>query len=133
MKTYHGTVYERLFGKPFPYTGTPDAFQLLSCYWHYTEIRHPSTSQRGHTHHLKGCRGPLYLKGHLEHLLPLVVLGSELHLGGKLAYGMGYYRLARKPVPHFDARYPTESQILEAMETLRDRYDFPPPTNRWSP
>jgi CRISPR-associated endonuclease Cas1/group II intron reverse transcriptase/maturase len=117
---------ERLLGVPIRYESQEDDFSLLSCYWHYTEIHRTSTSQQGATHYLKGCVGPLYLKGRFRDLLPLLVLCSELHVGSKLSYGLGYYRLHEKPVPYFSTRYPSESALLSALYAVREEYDLPP-------
>jgi CRISPR-associated endonuclease Cas1/group II intron reverse transcriptase/maturase len=117
---------ERLLGVSLRYESQEDDFSLLPCYWHYTELHRSSTSQPGTEHYLKGCVGPLYLKGRFRDLLPLLVLCSELHVGSKLSYGLGYYRLSEKPIPYFATRYPSESALLSALYTVREEYDLPP-------
>ncbi|MCX7689037.1 MAG: CRISPR-associated endonuclease Cas1 [Fimbriimonadales bacterium] len=115
---------QRLLGVALPYTSETDDFRLLACYWHYTELRRPSASQAGTEHYIKGCVGPLYLKGRFRNLLPLLVLGAEFHVGSKLTYGLGYYRIKAEPVPYFAGRYPTESALCSALYEVREGYDL---------
>ncbi|CCO22017.1 CRISPR-associated endonuclease Cas1 [Maridesulfovibrio hydrothermalis] len=70
-------------------------------YWNYEEFRHNSQSSKG-TQFLNGMTGPLYLKGNLEKIMPLLLLCSRIHTGRRVATGQGYYKLDTE-VPYFDA------------------------------
>ncbi len=85
--------FQKLFGIEITYKKQGDDFRLLPYYWNYTEIRHPSHSQPGHTQYINGCAGRLYLKGRWSGLLPFLILGGELHAGTDITYGRGYYKI----------------------------------------
>ncbi len=84
----------------------PDATQawreirILPYYWQYTEHRHKSRSNSG-KQFINGAVGPLYLRGPVENILPLLLVCSELHAGRRTAAGQGYYVL-RPNRPFFD-------------------------------
>ncbi len=91
--------------------------RLLPYYWHYEEGERPSASGSG-IQYINGTIGPLYLRGNLASVAPLLLVCSELHAhgykgrgrGGNVAHGVGHYRLIRNR-PFFDPR-------------LRDRHGF---------
>jgi len=72
---------------------------LLPYYWDY--VQHQSHMAKSHPGEvwLHGTLGPLYLKGDLDPVLPLLLVCSELHATQrKSALGQGYYRpVANQP------------------------------------
>ncbi len=112
-----------LFGVEGAYDPGDDAFEVLHPYWEYIEIRHSSRSQPGHTQLVKGCVGKLYIKGRYANLLPLLVLGAELHAGPKRSNSQGYYRLHPQPVPWFAPRFPSRASLAAACRDVLERYD----------
>lgn len=112
-----------LFGATVPYQPDGDDVTVLPYYWDYTEIHHPSRSQRGQTQRIKGCAGKLYLKGRFGNLRPFLVLGSELHAGTKRSNSQGYYRLHPVPVPCFEPVFPNRWALASATRDVLQRYD----------
>lgn len=112
-----------MFGGEFCCRNEEDDFEVLSCYWHYTEHRHRAQSQPGQLQYVNGCAGKLYLKGSFAGLLPGLVLASELHLGNTLPNAQGYLRLHTTPVPSFDMFFPHKKGILAAVRDVLHRYD----------
>jgi group II intron reverse transcriptase/maturase/CRISPR-associated endonuclease Cas1 len=115
--------FSKLFGKEIRYTSCEDNFSILSNYWKYTEIPHKSLSQPGTTQYIKGCFGPLYIKGLFKDFLPYLILGSELHAGSKLSYGQGYYILRQPSPPYFSRFFPNKKALMTVIEEVRERYD----------
>lgn len=113
----------RLFGGDIGYNGKEGDFTVLSCYWNYTEIRHPSLSQPGQTQYVNGCAGKLYLKGRFAGLLPLILLASELHAGGKLPYSHGYFRVNTVQSGYFQPFFPSRKGLLSAIRDVIARHD----------
>lgn len=71
------------------------ATTLNSCTWQYKPAgRHRGKSAGGRID-LNGTVGPIFLRGKLEPVIPLLLVGSELHCGRRVTYGQGYYRLTR--------------------------------------
>lgn len=91
----------KLSGKEISYEGEDDDWYLLPCYWHYSEIRHQSLSQPGRVKYINGCTGNLYIKGRWKNLLPLLLIGEDIHIGTKLTYSRGYYRLHPESLSFF--------------------------------
>jgi len=113
---------KRLFGLEI----TPphiEGFHLLPYYWHYTEIRHPSHSQKGHTQFINGCTGRLYIKGKFSEIMPFLVLGSEIHTGVKISNSYGYYILHKDPPKYFDRRILNKGTIISVIQDVFERYD----------
>lgn len=100
-----------------------EGFHLLPYYWHYTEIRHPSHSQKGNTQFINGCSGRLYIKGRWAEITPLLVLGSEIHTGVKLSNSYGYYILHKDPPGYFDRRIVNKGTIISVIQDVFERYD----------
>ncbi len=65
----------------------------------------------------------LYIKGVLRNLLPLLVLGSELHTGAKLSNAQGYYRLHKEPPSYFKRYFPNQKIITSVIKDVINRYD----------
>ncbi len=114
--------FSRLFGLDLRYSSHEDDFRLLPWFWHYSERRRFSKSQPGTLQYVKGCAGPLYLKGRFADFLPWLLLGSELHCGSKLANAQGHYRLQQE-APFFLRRFPQKTivrkvagEVVEASE-----------------
>ncbi|HOV21792.1 MAG TPA: reverse transcriptase domain-containing protein [bacterium] len=122
IKVYENRFF-RLFGKEIHYTSKKDDFTLLPYYWNYTEIRHPSMSQIGHTQYINGCIGKLYIKGVFKDFLPFLILGSELHTGAKISFSQGYYVLHNNSVPFFDSFFPNKKSIIDTIKITMERYN----------
>lgn len=91
---------------------------LLPYYWNYTEIRHQSLSQPGRVKYINGCTGKLYIKGNLKDLLPYLIIAEEIHIGTKITYGRGYYKL-NLDSPIFFTSFPDRKLISTiALEVL---------------
>ncbi len=116
--------FTRLLGREITYRSSADRFFLLPYYWHYTEIRHKAKSQPGYQL-INGCVGKLYIKGSFADLLPLLILGSELHIGTKLANAQGYYLLHQDSPPYFVPGFPALNLLEKAVDEVLDRYDSP--------
>ncbi len=114
---------QKLFGSEIAYKKQRDDFRLLPYYWNYTEIRHSSASQPGHTQYINGCTGKLYLKGRWRSLLPFLVLGSELHAGTDITYGRGYYKIHTESPGHFSGFFPDKKAIVSVIRDVVERYD----------
>jgi CRISPR-associated endonuclease Cas1/group II intron reverse transcriptase/maturase len=115
--------FSHLFGRPLDYAPGDDNFELLPCYWDYTQIQHSSKSQPGEVQFLNGCVGRLYLKGRYANFLPFLLLGAELHTGRRLPNSQGYYRLHAEPVPHYGPRLADKGAVLTALRSVLERYD----------
>ncbi|WP_462327265.1 CRISPR-associated endonuclease Cas1 [Desulfobaculum sp.] len=96
--------------------------ELLPYYWNYEQHKHPSRSGRG-VQYVHGMVGPLYIKGDIEAALPLVLAGERLHIGRRLAAGMGCYRVALEQ-PYFDTLLTEQrfqEQVADRMQRESDR------------
>ena len=113
----------RIFGTEIGCDDGCEGFTLLPYYWNYTETKHLSKSQPGHTQYLKGCVGRLYIKGNFRTIIPYLVLGRELHCGTKLSNAQGYYRLHWEPPAFFGRFFPDRKAILSTVRDVIDRYD----------
>lgn len=120
-------LYEKrfftLFGKNFTYQPGEDDFSLLPYYWNYTEIKHPSKSQPGHIQFINGMAGKLYIKGKWKNFLPFLILGSEVHIGTRLANSQGYYKILADSPPHFERTFPQPKTLVPVIRDVIDRYD----------
>jgi CRISPR-associated endonuclease Cas1 len=114
--------FSRLFDRDIRYAGSQEVSLLSHC-WHYSEIRHRSRSQPGATQYVKGCVGPLYLRGEWRALYPFILLGSELHTGTKLAHGQGYYTIEATPAPFFDTKLGNAKELAGVVEEVLDTHD----------
>jgi CRISPR-associated protein Cas1 len=115
--------FSRLFDRKFEYASSRDRFSVLPYYWHYTEIKHDSVSQEGHTQYINGCTGKLYLKGLFKDFLPYLILGSELHAGGKLGNSQGYFVLRPDSPPYFSSFFPRPEPLVHVISDVLQRYD----------
>lgn len=113
--------FSKLFHVDFPSPPTV-GFQVLPYYWQYNEMRHVSKSQTG-AQFINGCVGRLYIKGDIKELLPFLILGAELHAGGKTQNAQGFYVLDADPPPHFAGAFPRKSGVLAALRDTLERYD----------
>jgi CRISPR-associated endonuclease Cas1 len=118
----------KLCGQPWRFDPVPDITLLTHC-WHYHEYwrrsashaRHPTGERSGSgLHYLKGCVGPLYLRGELARLLPVLRLLSHAHL----ARGGGAQSLSGHFVLHERSRAFFDRWLLrgERVEALIDEY-----------
>ena len=93
----------RFFGLDLsPCLGLWEPVRVLPYFWRYARHGHRAKSNHG-VQFINGMQGPLYLKGELTPLLPLLLLGSELHIGRRRAHGQGRYVLVWER-PFFDPR-----------------------------
>lgn len=92
-------------------------------YWDYEEFRHKSQSGGG-VQYLNGMTGPLYLKGELEKVLPLLMLCSRIHAGRRVATGQGYYEL-KTDIPYFDKLLKSDYSLGLAASRINRDNDFP--------
>lgn len=65
---------------------------LLPWFWEYAEFRHRSRSGKGERF-INGMTGPVYLRGNLAPVLPLLLACTELGAGRRLSAGQGAFRL----------------------------------------
>jgi CRISPR-associated protein Cas1 len=94
---------QRTFGLLLP--GIESAWagvRLLSCYWRYYERQRNPASNSGRQY-LNGTVGPLYLRGGIEPVYPLLLICSEISSGRHSAFGLGHYRLRHDPAPEGEA------------------------------
>lgn len=69
--------------------------RLLPYFWQPGFDRsHKSSSNKGSIR-LRGATGPLFLRGPLAGIWPLLLLGSEFGCGAKSAFGAGHFRISR--------------------------------------
>ncbi len=128
---------ERLFGIPVPdLSHMASGVKLLPYYWDLFTRTHESKST-GQPQKLIGRVGPLYLRGDLDPLLPLLLVCRQLHAGRRVANGQGHYRLLRDR-PFFDPQLDDFSGFRDTMaeicrqsdiareidETVMDRAEF---------
>lgn len=117
------TWFERMFNTSLPYDGTHDDFYLIPCYGHYDRLRHPSASRSRGVQMAQGYCGPLYLRGHYAGLLPYILLGSEIHVGYKRSFCMGYYRLFAESRSFFDRYFPDKQAMDATWRDIEEKYD----------
>jgi len=115
--------FSRLFDQNIVYAGSKNSFSILPYYWNYTEIRHPSASQPGNIQYINGCVGKFYLKGDFTHLMPFLILGSELHAGTRIGNSQGYYLLHIDPPGYFSDFFPNRKAVLSTIRNVIERYD----------
>ena len=90
---------QRTFGLSLPgIESTWAKVHLLSCYWNYYETQRNPASNSGRQY-LNGTVGPLYLRGEIEPVYPLLLICSEISSGRHSAFGLGYYRVRHDPAP----------------------------------
>ncbi|MDX9859240.1 MAG: CRISPR-associated endonuclease Cas1 [candidate division Zixibacteria bacterium] len=114
----------RLFGRDITaaYNSTASC-QLLPYYWRYTEIRHASKTQPGHTQLINGCVGRLYVKGAVTDVLPIILLASELHAGTKIPYSHGYFQLRCPSPPYFQQMLGDRRRLVTVVREVVERHD----------
>jgi CRISPR-associated endonuclease Cas1 len=115
--------FSTLFNREFKYQSGQDDFSLLPYYWKYTEIKHTSKSQPGSLQYINGMIGNLYIKGKWKNLLPFLLLGSEIHIGGKLTNSQGYYRLLPDSPPYFAMNFPDPKALIPVIQDVMETYD----------
>jgi len=125
----------KLFNHNISYDIKKDNFNLLPYYWTFDDrIKQPS-KRTGGIKYIKGCIGKLYLKGRFKHILPLIILGSEVHAGKMLANAQGYYLLHANPPACLDETLLDREKIYAAVRrfgkdgesTGRSNMRFPQP------
>lgn len=127
----------RLFADRFEQLGVPRS-DLESLPWHHLEIlpaywtiypraethREAAASRKGEM--VKGCRGPLYLRGPWQGFLPLFRLAQELQLetGDEARRGQGAFHL-RTHRPFFDLALRNPDHLRFAWDQVFDNDDLP--------
>lgn len=103
----------RIFGIELPIS-FPENVSILP-YWRYEELVLPSFSQEGQRY-INGCIGPVYLKGNVEALFPLILVCSELHAGSTISHGRGYYILGQPQKQSYLSTVPIEETLKFYIE-----------------
>jgi CRISPR-associated protein Cas1 len=115
----------RIFGVTPPEQNRDPLFTVNSLFWKYTEIKRQSQSEPGAVQYINGCIGKIYLKGEFHNILPLIILGSEIHLGAKISYSQGYYKILDPPPGYFPSFFPDKKMLRAAFQDVHERYDMP--------
>jgi CRISPR-associated protein Cas1 len=98
--------------------------QLQSHHWRYTELRHASKSQPGHTQYFNGCFGSLYFTGDIAAILPWLELASQIHAGGSVELNpLGYCRVHHPARPALDTQLNDPAQWKTAVQNVLDAHD----------
>ena len=95
--------------------------RLLPCYWEYYE-RSRTPGGKG-KQLLNGTIGPLYLKGDIAAVYPLLLICSELNAGRRKAFGLGRY-LLRNEQPFFDNRLADRQFFIHCRQELDLHSDY---------
>ena len=125
--TEFGRRVEERVGKVFGIQLPPaevvwSSFRLLPFFWERARLTVPSSKDEG-SRILIGNIGPLYLRGPLNHVWPLLLLGKEIGLGSRLA-GTGAYTLDCNRAMFAD-RLRTATAYRQALEDMFARHDQP--------
>lgn len=96
--------------------------RLLPYYWTYKNIKHKSHSNPGEQY-INGMVGPLYIRGEIKLVLPLLMVCSELHGGRRTGNGQGYYRI-RPNQPFFDQQIDDLSRFQDYVKKLDQESDI---------
>jgi len=95
--------------------------RLLPYYWEYYErSRIPGGKGK---QYLNGTIGPLYIKGDIASIYPLLLICSELNAGRRKAFGIGYYRLHHE-MPFFDDRLADRDLFAKCRQELQITSDY---------
>jgi len=97
--------------------------RLLPWFWEYAQFRHRAKSASGEQF-VCGMQGPLYVRGDIAKLLPLLLIGQELHLGPKKSSGRGAYRLSAGR-PFMDERLADSAWYEAAFVQCSQDTDLP--------
>jgi CRISPR-associated protein Cas1 len=93
-----------------------DHVEILPYYWNYQQFTHVPKSNQGRREYINGTVGPLYIKGKLDEVYPLLMLCSEINASPSSAKGRGHYVL-RFNRPYFD-------DFLRERESLDKAFDI---------
>lgn len=99
---------------------------FLSHFLEYRKIAvHFSKSSPGRQEQwLQGFTGPLYIRGDLQPLVPLLALCSEWHAGNQLSNSMGYYSLHTEPRQFFDRALADTQKLMGSIRQQCDESDY---------
>lgn len=122
-----GRRVEERVGKAFGLQLPPaevvwSGFRLLPFFWELSRLVVPSSKDEG-SRILIGNTGPLYLRGPLGRVWPLLLLGREIGLGSRFP-GTGAYTLDGNRAVFAD-RLRTAATYREALEEMFARHDQP--------
>ena len=119
-------VEERLakaFGLPLPPAEAVwSDFRLLPYFWERSQLTAPSSQDEG-SRILIGNIGPLYLRGPVARVWPLLLLGREIGLGSRFP-GTGAFSLDGNPAILTD-KMRAAATYREALEDMFARHDQP--------
>jgi hypothetical protein len=124
IKAFESRI-SRLFGSSVEIGKAATGVHVLPYYWRFTKIRHKAKSDPGRLQEIRGCFGKLYLKGTLKNILPLLLLGAEVHAGTKLSNAQGYYLLHFEAQPYFDRGFPNPKALVPVIRDVCRRYEMP--------
>ncbi|MCX7991570.1 MAG: CRISPR-associated endonuclease Cas1 [Proteobacteria bacterium] len=105
---------KRLFDLQVEFSEDMD-ITIIPYYWQYKEKVHYSKSQIGTHQLINGCVGKLYLRGDLKEILPFLILCSELHLGTKISFSYGYYKLHTPSIPFLDETFQNSVKLKQTF------------------
>lgn len=100
-----------------------DKVTLLPYYWNYVQFGHRPKSNRGEEEYINGAVGPLYLKGPIAVIYPVLLLVSEFHACRKQAKGRGYFTFARDRA-FFDLRLSDMARYEATWEEMEKESDM---------
>ena len=95
--------------------------RLLSCYWEYYERQRDSGSNTGRQY-LNGTVGPLYLRGEIASVYPLLLLCSEISSGRRSSFGLGHY-LLQQDQPFFEPQLADRNLFVRLRQELLEQSD----------
>ena len=96
--------------------------RLLPYYWSFEQHSHQAKSNKGRQY-AAGMAGPLYFRGDIHPILPLILACSELHCGRRSANGQGYFRLVAER-PLFDDRIAQFDLFRKALDEIENNSDI---------
>jgi CRISPR-associated protein Cas1 len=115
---------EKFFGQPLPdATQAWESVQTLPYYWRRSAMS-PSSKSSGGRRNIVGNVGPLFLRGPLDRVWPLLLLGTEFSAGTKFA-GLGACSLDSTGQAYFTRHLCEPATYLAAYQELAERHDPP--------
>ena len=115
---------EQAFGVAAPATSPwAGSVRVLPYYWQYVQYKHRAKSVRGHIEYINGAIGPLYLKGDVRAIHPLLLLCAEINASTRTGKGRGAFKVVPER-PFFDLRLTRFSTLRKAMDRLQRECDL---------
>ena len=97
--------------------------RLLPYYWESKDKAEHEPKSNSGKQQILGFLGPLYLRGDIDSVLPLLLICSEIHCGNKFTVGSGYYQIKRNR-PFFDLKLRNNRYFKSAMEKIEANSDI---------